>query len=241
MKMKSFIKENLTFLKRPLKFIKSNYARQRISSKTTEDIFTNIYKTRGFGGESLSGPGSDLIQTRTIRQELPKLFKELKISSILDIPCGDFFWLKETNLDFLSYIGADIVDDIIFDNNKQYAKKNVSFIKLNILKDKLPKTDLIICRDLFVHFSFKDISAAINNIISTNSKYILNTSFASLKKNKDILTGEWRPLNLLLPPFLFPNPIQIINENCQEAGGKFSDKSLLLWEISSLKPLNLKN
>jgi len=33
------------------------------------------------------------------------LFEELEISSILDIPCGDFNWMKEINLDKYKYIG----------------------------------------------------------------------------------------------------------------------------------------
>jgi hypothetical protein len=42
----------------------------------------------------------------------------------------------------------------------------------------------------------------------------------------DIRTGGWRTLNFQLPPFNFPPPLHLLNENCTEAGGKFFDKSL---------------
>ena len=197
---------------------------------TNEEVFTKIYHTNFWdGNESLSGPGSDLIQTKTIRTELSKLFKEFHITSLLDIPCGDFFWLKEVNLDFLYYTGADIVEDIITQNNLKYSKKNRKFVKLDLINDKLPKMDLILCRDVFPHFSFEKIIESIKNIKNSGSKYLLSTSFISKKKNQDIITGNWRPLNLLAPPFNFPKPILMINEHSSEKNSSY--KSLLLWKI----------
>lgn len=200
---------------------------------TNEEVFTKIYHTNFWdGNESLSGPGSDLIQTKTIRTELSKLFKEFHITSLLDIPCGDFFWLKEVNLDFLEYTGADIVEEIITQNNLKYSKKNRKFVKLDLINDKLPKMDLILCRDVLPHFSFEKIIETVKNIKNSGSKYLLSTSFISKKKNQDIVTGNWRPLNLLAPPFNFPKPIFLINEHCSEKNS--TDKSLLLWKIIDL-------
>jgi len=199
----------------------------------TQDVFTKIYQTNYWNGnESRSGPGSNLIQTKTIRTEISKLFKEFHITSLLDIPCGDFFWLKEVNLDFLEYTGADIVEEIITQNNLKYSKKNRKFVKLDLINDKLPKTDIILCRDVLQHFSFQNIEDSIKNIKKSGSKYLLATSIISKKKNQDIVTGNWRPLNLLVPPFNFPKPIFIINERCSEKNS--TDKSLLLWKIIDL-------
>ena len=184
--------------------------------------------------ESCSGVGSSLAVTETIRSQIPELLNELKIKSILDIPCGDFNWLKVVNLDIISYMGADIVSDIIQHNNEKYSADNKKFLRLDILKDQLPKVDLILCRDLLVHFSFKDIKRALENTKKSGSVYLLTTSFVSKNENIDIKMGEWRPLNLEKPPFLFKPPLKIINENYQGEGKKFTDKSLCLWKISEL-------
>jgi len=200
---------------------------------TNDEVFTKIYDTNFWNGnESRSGPGSDLIQTKTIRTELPKLFKELEVTSLLDIPCGDFFWLKEVNMDFLNYTGGDIVQDIITKNNLEYSNKNRKFVKLDIINHEVPKTDLILCRDVFPHFSFENIIKSIKNIKKSGSKYLLTTSFPSKKNNQDIVTGDWRPLNLNSHPFNFPKPSLIINEHCSEID--CTDKSLLLWKIIDL-------
>ncbi len=199
---------------------------------SVEGIFTDIYRQNSWGGISKSGVGSDLIQTKIIRSELPSLFKELEVTSILDIPSGDFFWLKELDLRLLSYTGADIVEDLIIHNNEKYKLKNRKFVKLDILQDDLPKVDLILCRDLFIHFSFNDIWKSINNIKKSGSKYLLTTSYTTTKKNREIVTGEWHPLNLQIPPLSFPQPLRSIDEKPtikQDFG-----KSLLLWKVSDL-------
>jgi hypothetical protein len=120
-----------------------------------ETIFNNIYKNNAWNSkESVSGSGSTLNQTKKIRKVLPKLIQDFKINSILDIPCGDFNWMKEISLN-IKYIGADIVDTLT-QNNKKYENNLTHFLTLDATLDRLPKTDLIICRDCLVHFSFKD-------------------------------------------------------------------------------------
>ena len=62
-------------------------------------------------------------QTQNILEELPNVIKKYNIKSILDIPCGDFFWMKEHNFKDVNYIGADIV---------RFNKKNNYHFKLKI-------------------------------------------------------------------------------------------------------------
>ena len=67
----------------------------QVKSKNAEDIFTEIFAGNEWGGnDSVSGTGSDIHQTKTIVEELPTLFEEYNISTMLDIPCGDFHWRK---------------------------------------------------------------------------------------------------------------------------------------------------
>ena len=181
-----------------------------------------------------AGPGSDLKSTDKIRIEIPILLKEIEVKSMLDIPCADFNWINEVDLDFLFYIGADIVEEAITKNQKNFSKSNRKFIKLDIKKGPLPKVDLIFCRDLFIHLPFKAIWKSIDNIKKSQSTYLLTTSFTARKENKDILTGKYRPLNLLAPPFSFPKPLRTIKENLPPEKSRIEQKSLLLWRVSDL-------
>jgi hypothetical protein len=198
-------------------------------------VFFDIYSNNAWGGaESRSGSGSSLEQTKTIREQLPTIIRNLGVKSFLDIPCGDFYWMKQVRLGVDEYIGADIIGQLIEQNHARYTTQNRRFIVLDIMKDQLPPVDLIFSRDCLVHFSFRDICRTIGNIKRSNSKYLLTTTFTAQDRNTDIATGEWRPLNLQLPPFNFPKPIVVINENCTEVDGRYPDKSLGLWQIANI-------
>src|ERR1700754_5083326 len=134
---------------------------RKLKGKTTEQVFTAIYQGKEWGGDSVSGRGSDERQTKVIIETLPSLFREFGISTMLDIPCGDFYWMKRVDLTGVDYTGADIVSELIENNTEQYSKDGVHFEKLNLIEDKLPKVDLVFCRDCLVHFSFEDIFSAL--------------------------------------------------------------------------------
>jgi hypothetical protein len=202
--------------------------------KNQTNDFDIIYKTNYWGGESRSGKGSDLIQTEQIRDTLPLLLKSLDAKSMLDIPCGDYYWMQHVDLP-LTYIGADIVQEIVKTNNKKHSDINHKFINLDVCTDKLPKVDLIFARDLLVHLSYNDIQQALHNMKKSGATWLLTTTFTKRDSNKDVKTGDWRTLNLQLAPFNFPEPVRIINEGCTEFNGDFNDKSLGLWNLKDIK------
>ncbi|QED37764.1 class I SAM-dependent methyltransferase [Antarcticibacterium arcticum] len=205
-----------------------------------QKVFKNIYDKNLFHkGEEInevsrSGPGSDLLQTREIIKQLPVLFQKYSIKTILDIPCGDFYWMKKIDLKGIQYYGGDVVGEIIL-GNKKFSSNNIEFIQLDIIEDPLPKVDLIICRDLFVHLTNHQIFNAIDNIKKSSSKYLLTTSFKDRMVNNDIaLMGKWRPINVEVAPFNFNYPIDEIFENCTEDNMCYNDKYLLLYKIEHL-------
>lgn len=200
-----------------------------------KSIFIEHYKSRlADGEESLSGFGSRLVQTIEIRMHIPVLVREFSASSMLDAPCGDFHWQKEMELELQQYVGVDIVPDIIRMNQERYGNHIRQFRLLDITKDELPQSDIILCRDCLVHFPFKKIVAALRNFKRSKSSYLLTTTFPQRDENRDILTGHWRPINLELSPFDFPKPIRIINEKYTEEEGTASDKSLGFWRLKDI-------
>jgi SAM-dependent methyltransferase len=198
-----------------------------------EEAFTHIFLYNGWRGTaSRSGGGSDLAQTRRIISELPLLMKEFGIRSMLDLPCGDFYWMKYVDLQGVDYIGGDIVADLI-SRNKQFESPNATFELLDILSSPLPRVDLIFCRDCLVHFSFKDVFIALQNIVRSGSGLLLTTTFPRHRRNYDIRTGAWRTLNLESPPFGLPKPLRVLEEGCTQSV-RYVDKSLGLWRIADL-------
>lgn len=202
------------------------------------EIFSQINRDKFWQYESrhdsVSGPGSTAVQTRVIVKELPRLMDTYQMISILDIPCGDFHWMRHIDWKAKKYIGADILVDLVRQNTAEFQKNNISFVVLDLTVDDLPPVDLIFCRDCLVHLSFNDIFKSLANIKRTNARYLLTTTFPDEETNDDIPSGGWRPLNLNIPPFNFPAPLHLLNEQCTEAEGLFADKSLGLWETRML-------
>lgn len=198
-------------------------------------VFTKIYRKRSWGGgSSVSGPGSENSQTDQITQKLPILLQTLGTKTLLDLPCGDFHWMQHVKLNGIRYTGGDVVEELIQRNQLLYSSLDHQFQKINLMQDHLQAYDVIFCRDCLVHFSNADLKIAIENIKRSHSKYFITTTFPEHKNNKDITTGEWRPINLMTPPFLFPEPLEIIVEGCTENNGIYKDKSLGVWRVADL-------
>jgi hypothetical protein len=156
------------------------------------------------------------------------------VRSMLDAPCGDFFWMRETALTLDRYIGADIVPDIIAANLAQYASERNRFIVADLIEDALPQADLVFCRDCLVHLPYADIWLALRNFRRSGATWLLTTTFTGPRENVDIACGDWRPLNFERAPFQFPQPFEVFAEECDEDAGIFADKSLGLWRLADL-------
>lgn len=200
-----------------------------------KETFEKIYHTNHWSAKnSVSGEGSEHSQTDYLLIRLRALIKRLEIKQLLDIPCGDFNWMKHLQIPGLFYTGGDIIPEIIKKNYKSYGSIKRKFFLIDITSGKIPDGDILLCRDCLVHFSFSDIFRAVKNIKKYKVKYLLCTTFPDCKLNEDIVTGDWRPINLSLPPFNFPEPLELINEKCSEGNGIFRDKSLGLWLLEDI-------
>lgn len=217
-------------------FIKASYQnykhRNKIKDKPVEGVFSYIYKSNYWGDKSsVSGVGSNDEQTRVIVEELGKVLKHYNIKNFLDLPCGDFNWMKKVDLKGIRYFGGDIVEDLVKNNQVNYGNENFHFQKLNVISDTLPKAELILCRDCFVHLSNEQVLASLNNIKKQNIRYLLTTSHSSRVSNKNIVAGEWRPINLEIAPFNL-KAVDVINEQCTEDEGRNADKCLILVDMN---------
>ncbi len=206
-------------------------------------VFTSIYNYRLWeDGETASGDGSTLQQTERVRALLPALLRKYDVKTLLDAPCGDFHWMKELRLveDGLidRYMGTDVVHEIIEGARSRYAiPGRAEFFVSDLSKGPLPSVDLVLCRDCLVHLPLDVAVKVISSFKASGSRFLLSTHYPGLlKANKNIRMGNWRPLDLTLPPFSLPAPVEVINEGCSEARD-FPQKSLGLWRLDDVPSL----
>jgi len=214
--------------------------------KQVRDIFTSYYKyNKWLDPETRSGAGSNMQQTAVIRAVLPDLLRQYHIRTLVDLPCGDFYWMRTLELDLDLYIGLDIVESLVRHNQEHFSRKGREFRIFNAIDEIVPACDLVFSRDMLVHFSNEHILATLRRVAQSQATYLLTTHFnASGMTNKDIATGCWRPINLEMAPFNLPAPLLAFSEHCPEKAPFANSKTMALWTVESLRaalgvPLNV--
>lgn len=205
---------------------------QHLRSRTLGERFSAIYRNRVWLNDrpsgSLSGLGSELEKTKGIRLGLPGLLASLDTRILLDVGCGDFNWMSAVSLG-CPYIGIDVAESVIELNTQRYASLHRSFLAVDATKDPLPRADTALCREVLFHLSFKDIWALIRNLRASGVSRLIATTDPSTDFNADILSGDFRLLNLAKAPFRFPCPDFFIPDDEVSPG-----RVLAAWRVSSL-------
>lgn len=225
--MKHAVKAVLTRLPGGVRLI------EMLRVQTMQQLFAHYYETNVWGDkESVSGSHSTVRYTDNIRTQLPGLLAALGVRRILDAPCGDYNWFRLVpREEGVVYVGADIVEALVTRNQRAFGSANTSFRPLDITSDRLPEADVWICRDCLFHFSDSNIWRAIHNFLESDIRYLLTTTFPQSTDNRNIPTGSFRLLNLELPPFSFPAPIQSMDDWVDG----HPVKKLALWERDALR------
>lgn len=182
------------------------------------------------GMQSIAGFGSSTWNVRMIVKELPLIFDRYRIKTLLDIPCGDFHWMKDVDLSDVNYIGVDLVDEQIAYNKERYP--SIDFRVLDMTKDSLPASDLVFTRDCLVHLTYENIKLFIDECIRNGSKYLMTTHFPEVNENQELngIIG-WRPLNLEKYPFDFPKPLEVLSEQSDYN----PEKCMGVWSLQDIK------
>jgi hypothetical protein len=111
-----------------------------------------------------------------------------------------------------------------------HGSDKVRFVCLDAVEDTLPESDAVLCREVFFHLSFGDINRALANVCRTRARFLIATCDMETAVNADIITGDFRLLNLRKHPFAFPPPIEQIIDN--EVS---SQRILGVWTIEDVK------
>lgn len=215
--------------------LKERLRKWKLARRDPADVFAGYYRSNKWGDpESRSGKGSNMVATEKIRAALPGLVRELGAESFLDLPCGDYFWMREVDLGVRQYTGGDIVAPLIEENRRKYARGGVDFAVINLIEGPIPRHDVVFVRDCLVHLSHAHVAAAIRNLKASGSTWLVTTTYPVTGTNEAISTGQWRALNLTAAPFSFPAPERMIDEAEPGLKGSSEDKAMGVWRIADI-------
>jgi SAM-dependent methyltransferase len=216
LKINYFLRKFYTF-----KFLNFFFSEDYLRKKIFKYIFFSGYWSDYNSGvsKSVSGKGSNYDNTLYLKNELKTFFREKKIKKILDIGCGDFNWMSNLLKDiaYESYLGVDIVKNLVDDNSEKYGSKKVKFLCHDIVSeniDFIDEFDFILVRHVFIHLKNSNIIKVLNKIKKINFKYLAITSDPYRYSNVDLKTeGRYRDINLIIEPFNLSVPSEIIKES----------------------------
>lgn len=197
-----------------------------------ESRFTMIYRTNMWAArESVSGPAASMANTAALRRELPKLFADMRIRSLFDAPCGDFYWMRhviaESDVD---YIGGDIVRPMIDANNATFADARCRFLHIDVTRDDVPSADLWLCRGLLSLLSNADGLAVLRQFLKSGTPHILLSTHCDRPRpiNVDAPTGDFRCIDMMGAPFNLPPPLRRLED-------RDGDEDLCLWSREQIE------
>jgi hypothetical protein len=198
-----------------------------------EQVFARIYTNNEFqGNESRSGWGSDPPYTKRLLHELPTILSKLAVRSLVDAPCGDMYWMRHLKARLSSYIGVDIVPELIHTLKAQAWPPEFHFQVGNIITDILPTADALLCRDCLVHLPFSDIAQATHLFRRAGFRYVIATTYTNQPQNDDCKLGEWRPLDMSGRPFSWGKPLLLFREFPPEDTSWYANKHLGVWLLN---------
>ncbi|WP_299124866.1 class I SAM-dependent methyltransferase [uncultured Winogradskyella sp.] len=162
----------------------------------TKDAMSQIYEQHLWGGKDFdfySGDGSH--NYKIVKPYLDTVISFLKTHNnsltVCDLGCGDFHIGKHLTKYAKKYIAVDIVEHLIERNISKFKDDNLEFHCLDIAKDKLPKADCIILRQVLQHLSNAEIQDIVKKL--STYKFVILTEhipMANFIPNKDILSGQ---------------------------------------------------
>ena len=164
-------------------------------------VFNQVYENKVWGVRSGGGSRPEVVSEYV--QFLQTFLKKNKIRSVVDFGCGYWEFNELINWNGAKYIGLDVVEKVIEDNRKNHSAPNRIFEVFNPRNPKIPKCDLILIKDVFIHWRNAEILEFFKSPL--DCKFILATNDRprpGSKANEDIAAaGQYHPVKLSEKPF----------------------------------------
>jgi hypothetical protein len=209
------------FFKSDDNIIAQNQASRRFKKiiNNKDSNICNTFNWTGGGEETPCGCGSMVKNMTNVIKEMPEILKKFNINSIIEIGCGDLNFAKHCILNSnVNYTGIDL------DRFKTWNNyKNITLIQKNIEEFEKIESQMVICRDVFIHLPNKIIENILKKI---KCEFLLatNSNIENNSNRQKIICSGYSPINMEIEPFNLGKPILNIEE-CSKG------KNLSLWRF----------
>lgn len=168
-------------------------------TKGLEEVFTEIYEKKMWGNSKekfCSGSGSTdkEIVSAYVSMVTKKASSEGFLGlTFVDLGCGDFRVGEQLISLSSTYIGVDVVKQLIIRNKHRYGNQKVRFMHLDIVDDDLPDGDVCFVRQVLQHLSNQQIKVILPKLKKYKWIFITEhypTDNSTIKPNIDKVHGS---------------------------------------------------
>lgn len=153
-----------------------------------KEIFQRIYDTHAWGAGS--GPGANPAACRPYLDWLQQYIRDTQPASVLDVGCGDMRLWQGFDWSGADYLGVDLVDC-----HHAAALRFWQGDALHLEWD----FDLVIVKDVLQHLPHAVIEKFFDKFGAAGA--VIVTNDATTRNDGDIDPGEYRAVDLTLPPY----------------------------------------
>jgi SAM-dependent methyltransferase len=123
-------------------------------------VFADVYTNNGWGRAPDGRPfysDSPAKLTEPIRVVVSDFIKARSIQSVVDLGCGDFELASGIDMHGATYVGVDIVPELIAWNRAQFERPDRQFVVADIVEDALPDAELCMIQTVLYILSEQDV------------------------------------------------------------------------------------
>lgn len=231
-------------MKKTLKILKQRLRGIPAEGATPGKYFAAVYETNFWNGKnSRSGTGSEGIFADQKKKLIVELIDKKATRSLLDLGCGDFYWMKDIANLVDKYHGVDVVENVIIENQQRYSTQNISFQCLDLSQAsaqanlKQQTYDLVICFDVIGHMLNEEVDNFLDFVVhKLKTKYFLVTNRRDEKSELYLQRPKSRRegINIQKHPIFVENRlIPIWQQEAQYPGDYFE-----LYSLTNVKMID---
>ncbi|HTT75031.1 MAG TPA: class I SAM-dependent methyltransferase [Candidatus Binataceae bacterium] len=166
--------------------------------------FNRIYEKNEWGYGS--GVGSLPLNNIEYIKFVQNFLVRNKITSVVDLGCGDWQFSRFIDWSGIDYTGFDIVENVVSSNQRAFARSNIRFRVFTSIEE-VQEADLLLCKDVMQHLSNRTVQGYLRGL-KTRFRYLLITNDEwPTAPNREIADGDWRPIRIDQPPFSESAPV----------------------------------
>jgi predicted TPR repeat methyltransferase len=149
-------------------------------------FFDHVYRRNFWGGKaSRSGAGSEGAFAEQKVALLAGIVEEFQVASLLDIGCGDFYWMRQVAPGLERYLGVDLVEAMIARNEREHGSDRVRFLQADLSRpgperDRVAAAgpfDLVTALDVFGHLLNAEVDGLLEFILEeSGARWFLVTN-----------------------------------------------------------------